>query len=250
MRSSRVSPWNLGLAWVVGAWLLGTGLSAAPQPPGAQALLESARTALGGDIAVSSFKIVGSIKTRNRGESGRFEISCDLPSRFVQIEDRAFLDPGDTVARPTYGGPHIAHIIVKLGFDGDDVIYERSPREQQWRLSPVRYPPPPPTKAQLQIVMSKARQAFLNLTLGLFASSFSGAPVTFREAPGADAGRAVIVEGAGFARTLVFNTQTGLPERLDGVRYLGYRDVAGRKVPSRIADGADEWIIEDFTILR
>lgn len=250
MRSSHVSSWNLGLACVVGAWMIGTGLSSAPQPPGAQALLEKARTALGGDTAVSSFKIVGSIKTRNRGESGRFEIACDLPSRFVQLENRAFLNPGDTVARPTYGGPHIQHIIVKLGFDGDDVIYERSPREQQWRLSPERYPPPPPTKAQLQVVMSKARQAFLNLTLGLFASSFAGAPVAFTDVTGSDAGRAVRVEGAGLVRTLVFNTQTALPERLDGVRYLDYRDVAGRKVPSRIADGADEWIIEEFTILR
>ena len=80
----------LGLAFLVGAWLIGTGLSAAPQAPMAQALLEKARTALGGEVRVSSFKIAGSIKSRNRGESGQFEITCDLPSRFVQVENRAF----------------------------------------------------------------------------------------------------------------------------------------------------------------
>lgn len=248
MRSSRVSLWNLGLACVVGAWLIGTRLSAAPQTAEVQSLLEKARAALGGDGEVSSFRITGSIKSRNRGESGRFAISCDLPSRFVQIENRVFLDPGDTVAQPSYGGAHLNHIIVKMGFDGDEPIYERSPREEPWRLSASRYAPPPLTKAQLQTVLPLAREAFLNLTLGLFASSFSGAPVTFTNVSGPDAGNAVLVKGAGFVRTLVFDAGTGLPERLGDVRYRDYHDVAGRKVPSRIVVGTDEWIIEEFRL--
>jgi hypothetical protein len=223
------------------------GVSAEPQSTAVETLLTNARQALGGEQVITSFTVKGSIKTDNRGESGTFEINCELPDKFVQIENRAFLNPGDTVERVSPGGPHIEHVIVTLGFNGDEPIYERNPRQDAWRLSTkeARYLPPP-TPAQLRTVLPKARQAFVNLTMGLFASSFAGAPVQFKAASGADAGTAVVIEGKGFKRTLVFNAQTHLPERLDGVRYLGYREIGGRKVPSRIVDGRDEWIIEDF----
>ena len=253
MQHSRVSPWSLGLACVIGANVIATSLSASPQTTGAQVLVEKARAALGGDTAFSSLKVAGSMKTGTRGGSGTFEITYALPSRFVQKEVWTYLDPGDSVEKLSPTEPSAQKIFVTLGFDGDDAIYSRNPSERAWSRSPVLYSPErsaPYTKAQIQSVLPKARTAFLNLTLGLFAASFPGAPVTFTDATGADAGRSVMVEGQGIKRTLVFDARSALPERLDGVRYLDYRDMAGRKVPSRLVDGSVEWIIERFTIVR
>jgi len=84
--------------------------------------------------------------------------------------------------------------------------------------------------------------------MGLFAASSAGAPVQFKPARGAEARTAVLTEGKGFSRTLVFNPHTHLPERLNGVRDLDYRDIGGRKVPARIHDGVDEWIIDEFVV--
>jgi hypothetical protein len=229
------------------------GLSAEPQLAAVEKLLANARQALGSDrgvTAVTSFSIKGSIKTNTRGESGTFEITYERPGKFVQVEHRTFLDPGDTVGpRPSNGGPHIERIIVKMGFDGDEPIYERNPPQRSWQLSTRDARTlPAPTPEQLRTVLPKAREAFVNLTMGLFASSFPGAPVQFKGATGAESGTTVLVEGPDFTRTLVFNPTTHLPERLNGVRYLDYRDIGGRKVPTRIHDGRDEWIIEEFVV--
>ena len=253
MQFSRVSPWTLRLACVAGACVIVANLSASSHTAGAQARLEKARAALGGDTAFASVKVTGSMKTGTRGGSGTFEITYALPSRFVQNERWTYLDPGDSVEKLSPSQPSAQKTFVTLGFDGDDAIYSRNPGERAWSRSSVLHSPErsaPYTKVQLQSVLPKARTAFLNLTLGLFASSFPATPVTFNDATGPDAGRSVLVEGQSIKRTLVFDARTALPERLDGVRYLDYRDMAGRKVPSRIVDGSVEWVIERFTIVR
>src|SRR5204863_5012917 len=107
------------------------------------------------------------------------------------------------------------------GFNGDGLI----------QLPPPAAPPMPPTgrpgapappspAAQLEMMrksrVNTLKQDFVKLTLGMFATSFSSAPLTFSlggkaEAPQGTAD-VIDVKGAnGFALQLFINSQTHLP---------------------------------------
>ena len=241
--SSRNTPL---LAAALLAVSLPMSIAATPQSPVVSKILAEARQALGGEAsraAIRSFKIRGLIKFANRLESGSFEIVCALPDKFVQIEHRAVIDAGHTVSEPS-SRPSVEHRATRLGFNGNDLIFQphvvvpTSRRQDRVILS----------QARLSEAMKAARNGFANLTLGLFAESFAGLPLRFSEATGPDSEHSVQVEGTDVTGTLTFNPQTRLPERFGRMRYDDYRDVGGRKVPFRISDNLNTWIVQEFTV--
>jgi hypothetical protein len=155
----------LSLAAATLAVTLSTSIGAAPQSPAVAKLLAEARQALGGDASrglIKSFKVTGTIKTSNRLESGSFEIVCALPDRFIQIDQRAILSPGETVSELS-SGSSVSRRVTKLGFNGDSLIFQ-----------PPMMPPPklrglPFTRAETSALLKAARNGFANLTIGLFA---------------------------------------------------------------------------------
>jgi len=227
------------------------GLSAAPQASHVSELLAAARQALGGEqrlSAIKTFKITGSVATPERDDLGRarptrdygtFEIDCELPDKFVQIENRAMRQSDASISG---GGTSVYHSVTTLGFNGDRVIYAH-PLD-----SYSASPPLPPTSAVLEAQLRRARDGFANLTLGVFAASFAGVPLQFNESAGPDAARAVLVTGQDFRGTLLFNARTHLPQRLERVSYDDYRDVDGQKVPFLITNGRDEWRLKEFLV--
>jgi hypothetical protein len=217
---------------------------ASSQSPAVTKLLAEARQALGGDASranITSFKVTGSVRAPNRWESGSFEIVCVLPDRFLQIESRAIISPGETVSEASHG-PSVHRETTRLGFNGDGLIFE-----------PAVMPTPalrglPLRREQTTALLKAARTGFANLTLALFAESFAGVPLHFGEATGPDSDRSVEVAGPDVTGTLTFDRQTGLPERFARTRYDDYRDVSGRKVPFRITDGHSEWLVSEFIV--
>ena len=210
-----------------------------------RSLLAEARMALGGvatRAAISSFKITGRVSGRNRLETGSFEIICVLPDKFVQIELRAIISPGELVAEPSYG-PSVEHRTTRLGFNSGDLIFQPHVNRTDARTQNF-----PVTPAQLRQAWRLARAGFASLSLALFAESFAGVPLQFSAAAGPGAEASLQVTGPDVAGTLTFNRQTRLPEAFGRMRYDDYRDVGGRRIPFRITNGLDVWTVRAFLV--
>lgn len=182
----------------------------AAQPPA----LADARTALGGDAALSavkSFVATGSLSYHVAGMTlqSDIEIDCVLPSQFVRIERRE-------VSR----GPLGSFVITEWhGFNADTPINRT---EAPGATIPVVIDPNPPKTPQ-EVADRAARQlanqrrAFARLALALFATTFPVYPVTLTPAPAnqAETGAAFDVAGAdGFTFQLVLDPATRLPARI------------------------------------
>jgi hypothetical protein len=161
--------------------------SPAPSPD-PQAVLAAARTALGGDARLSAVKtLVATGRTRQvRGDNLvpiEFEISIELPNKYVRRDEVPAQESGPTAA----------------GFNGDDLL------ESGGAGPPVGRPggPPPPTPEQAAAARAgrtiAVKQDFARLMLGLFATSFSGYPLTFSYVGQAEApqGMADVLEARG-----------------------------------------------------
>ena len=161
----------------------------------AESVLAATREALGGDknlVAVKTFVATG----RSRQLRGNnlvpieFEISCELPDKYVRKDEFPAQDTDVTVS----------------GFRGDELIV---------------FPQPPagrggPLPAQR---LMTAKQDFARLMLGAFAASFPSYPLTLKYAAEGEApeGRADILDVAGpppFAARLVIRQDTHLPVML------------------------------------
>src|SRR5712692_3210674 len=156
-------------------------------------VLAAAREALGGDTrlsAVRTFTATG--RTRQvRGNNLvpiEFEITCELPDRFVRRDEV----PAQDTDPPT------------VGFNGDTLIQfppppargaggrgdpppggRAAPSPNMGRAGPPasengRGGGPPLTPAQQRV--ASVKQDFVRLTLGMFAASFPSYPLTFRYA--------------------------------------------------------------------
>jgi len=101
----------------------------------------------------------------------------------------------------------------------------------------------PITTDRLARAQAVARADFVEITLGLFAASFPGAPVTFADAPSSSS-RAVLVQGTR-SGVLRFDVRTHLPASLDDLEYLDYRSVDGVQVPFRRRLRGTEWQVRD-----
>lgn len=227
-----------------------TALSLAAQAPAdAGAVLSQARQALGGDAKLSAIKtFVATGRTRQvRGEMLvpiEFEISCELPDKYVRRDEIPAQESGPT----------------STGFNGDGLI---------------QLPPPPPASAQATAPgraagagapgaggrggaplspeaarlarVNGVKQDFAKLTLGMFAASFEGYPLTFTVAGRAESpqGTADVldVKGAGnFSIRLFVSTDRHLPLMVSWTTPVTPANIVlvapGQAKPATLAPGA------------
>jgi len=177
--------------------------------PAANVVLTAAREALGGDKKLSAVKtIVATGRTRQvRGENLvpiEFEIAIELPDKYVRKDEIPAQESEPTT----------------VGFSGEELIQFPVPALPT-SASPQRAGgPPPPTAASLEAArkarLANVKQDFARLTLGMFAGSFPGFPMTFRYVAKAEApqGKADVLDVKGpanFAARLFVNAETHLP---------------------------------------
>src|SRR5262245_53647513 len=223
------------------------------QAPSAQAVVNAAREALGGEqrlSAITSFTATG--RTRQlRGNNLvpiEFEINCELPDKFVRKDEIPAQDTDTTVT----------------GFAGDQPILSPAP--------PNRAGGPAPQAAAQQRLVG-VKQDFARLMLGIFAASFSPYSLTFKYLAEGDApeGKADILDVAGpanFSARLVVQRDTHLPVMLmwqapgpsapgsqpmpveHRLYYGDFRDVNGTKVPFRIRHAVAGQTTEETTFDR
>jgi hypothetical protein len=176
----------------------------------AATILAQAREALGGEKKLSAIKnFVATGRTQQvRGDNLvpiEFEIAVEFPDKYVRKDEIPAQESGPT----------------STGFNGEELI--------QLPVPSVPMPPPgmgragapagPPPQAQLDAMrrqrVAAVKQDFARLTLGMFAGSFSGYPLTFTYVGEAEApqGRADVLEAKAPNFTLRFfvNSQTHLP---------------------------------------
>jgi hypothetical protein len=255
-------------------------------------VLAGAREALGGEkklSAVKTFTATG--RTRQvRGNNLvpiEFEINCELPDKFVRKDESPAQDTDPTT----------------LGFSGDALIQFGAPPggSQRGQGGGPAGPPGPPAGAPgpaagapappgagrgpappegrrgggpalnpAQQRLATVKQDFVRLTLGMFATSFSSFPLTFKYAGEGEApeGKADVLDVSGpsnFAARFVVQRETHLPVMLmwqgpptpnqakpaDFRLYYGdFRDVDGLKFPFRIRRAIGSETIEETTLDR
>lgn len=191
-------------------------------------VLAAAREALGGEKNLTAIKtFVATGRTRQlRGNNLvpiEFEISCELPDRFVRKDEIPAQDTDVTVS----------------GFNGDALIQFPPPPVGRFGGpppgaraggpppgDPARGTPPgdgrgrggpPPNPAQQRL--AAVRQDFARLMLGAFATSFPSYPLTFKYAAVGEApeGKADILDVTGpanFSARFVVQRETHLPVML------------------------------------
>jgi len=218
------------------------------QAPDAAEVLGAAREALGGEkklLAVKTFTATG--RTRQlRGNNLvpiEFEISCELPDKFVRTDEFPAQDADPTTQ----------------GFNGETLL-------QFPPASPGRGGPPAPPQQRVMAV----KQDFIRLTLGMFAASFASYPLTFKyaavgEAPEGKADVLDVTGPANFTARLVVQQATHLPVMLmwqqpplnpQGkpseirVYYADFRDVDGMKFPFRLRRAVNGDTVEETTFDR
>jgi hypothetical protein len=210
-----------------------------PDPAKADQTLSSAREALGGAklAAVKNFVATG----RTRRLSGNnlvpieFEISVELPDKYVRKDEIPAQENEPT----------------STGFNGTGLI--QIPQPAAPGPPPARAGATPPTpealeaqrQAALKARVTTAKQDFARLMLGLFASSFSGAPLTFAYAGEAEApqGTADVIDAKGegtFALRLLVASDTHLPVMVSWQQPPSsvLLKVAGQPAPATVPPGA------------
>jgi len=179
-------------------------------PAKADQVLGGAREALGGAKLAAVKTIVATGQTRRLSGNNlvpiEFEINIELPDKYVRKDEIPAQENEPT----------------SLGFNGASLI--QIPQPAPPSPPPARAGAPPPTpealaaqrQNALKARVTTAKQDFARLMLGLFASSFSGAPLTFTYAGEAEApqGTADVIDAKGegtFALRLLVATDTHLP---------------------------------------
>ena len=196
------------------------------QTPDATQVLSAAREALGGEkklSAVRSFVATG--RTRQlRGNNLvpiEFEISCELPDKFVRTDEIPAQDTDPTT----------------LGFNGEELIQLPPPAQPPAGAGGGRGGGPPR--------LIGVKQDFARLALGMFAASFSSYPLTFKYAAVGEApeGQADILDVAGpanFSARFVVQRATHLPVMLMWQMPAGnvIVRVPGQPAPATLPPGA------------
>jgi hypothetical protein len=198
-------------------------LAAEGQGVDASQVLAAARQALGGEeklAAVRTFIAAG--RTRQvRGNNLvpiEFEIACELPDKYVRRDEIPAQESGPTATGfngegliqvpPPPEASNPANNPAKAG-SSETVTAAAAPAGRAGGPPPV---PPDPRKTRVASV----KQDFVRLTLGMFAASFSGCPLTFTLDGVAEApqGKADIIDVKGpgaFTARLFVNRETHLP---------------------------------------
>jgi hypothetical protein len=225
------------------AFAVATITAAQGPPPEASAVLAAARMALGGEAkiaAVKSFIVTGRTQ-QLRGNNLvpiEFEMSCELPDRYVRRDEIPAQESGPTT----------------VGFNGEELI-----------LLPA--PATPPADAARRARVATAKQDFARSILGMFAGSFSSYPLTFTYAGQAEApqGRADVLDvkaAANPAMRLFVHRDTHLPGMVswqtqaqgtpveNRIYFADYRDVDGLRLPFRLRRAVGAETVEETTVDR
>ena len=210
---------------IVGSIATGAALALSAQAPGGDAaagVLAATRQALGGDQKIGGVKsIIATGRTRQvRGENLvpiEFEIAIELPDRYVRKDEIPAQESGPTLSgfngaeliqfpAPTPGGP---------GRGGPPSPGGPPPAAAGRSGPPGGSPGADPDAARRQR-LAAIKQDFVRLTLGMFASSFSSVPLTFRYVAKAEApeGKADVLTVSGpdnLSARFFVNADTHLP---------------------------------------
>jgi len=190
---------------------IGVAAALAAQAPAADAaatVLTATRQALGGEQKLAAVKtVLATGRTRQvRGENLvpiEFEIAMELPERYVRKDEIPAQESGPTLS----------------GFNGADLIQFPAAGAPAGRGRDGA-PPAPPTPEHMEAArrtrLAAVKQDFVRLTLGMFAASYSSAPLTFSyvakaEAPEGKADVLAITGPDNFSARLFVNAETHLP---------------------------------------
>jgi hypothetical protein len=239
-----------------------------PAPDAAAGVLAGAREALGGEKKLAALKtLIATGRTQQvRGNNLvpiEFEIAIELPDKYVRKDEIPAQESDPTT----------------VGFNGEELVQFPVP---VMPTMPARAGGPPrPTPEQLALArrlrLATVKQDFARLTLGMFAGSFSGYPLTFSFAGKAEApqGKADVLDVKGpagpgaFAARLFINADTHLPIMLtwqapappmrggpppsqplppeSRLYFADYRDVGGMKFPFRLRRALGPDTVEETT---
>jgi hypothetical protein len=263
--------------------VLVVGLAAqAPPTDAAATVLAATRQALGGEQKLAAVKtVLATGRTRQvRGENLvpiEFEIAMELPERYVRKDEIPAQESGPTLS----------------GFNGADLIQFPAPTAPGAPAGRGRdgAPPTPPTPEQMEAArrtrLAAVKQDFVRLTLGMFATSYGSAPLTFSYVAKAEApeGKADVLAISGpdnLTARLFVNAETHLPIMMTWTQpagpqrgrggpppgreggpppareggppplesrlfYADYRDVSGLKLPFRLRRALGPETIEETT---
>jgi hypothetical protein len=245
------------------------------QTPDAAQVISLAREALGGDkklSAVHTFILAG--RTRQiRGNNLvpiEFEISCELPDKFVR-KDEIPAQGTDPTTRGFSGDTLIQFPPPGAGRGGARAAGPSSPPAGPPAASAAGGPAPAggPGPGLVAPPIAAVKQDFARLMLGMFAASYPSFPLTFKYAAVGEApeGKADILDVAGpanFSMRFIVQRDTHLPVMLmwsapapgqptptEQRMYFGdYRDVDGLKVPFRIRRAVNADTVEETTFDR
>ena len=249
------------------AALCALSVTASPAGKDPAAVLAAARQALGGQAKIDAVKtIVASGRTRQvRGENLvpiEFEISIELPDKYLRKDEIPAQESGPNAS----------------GFNGDELLQDPPPPAPP--VAAAGRGPAGPARNPTAARVTALKQDFARLTLGLFATSYSGYPLTFSYVAEAEApqGTADVIEAKaadGFAMRIFISTSSHLPLMItwqgpagrgpapvapkprsgeggpeNRLYFAEYQDVNGLQLPFRIrrASGADT--VEETTFDR
>jgi hypothetical protein len=183
----------------------------------AATVLAETRKALGGEQKIAGVKsVLATGRTRQvRGDNLvpiEFEIAMELPDRYVRKDEIPAQESGPTLT----------------GFSGTELIQFPLPGAPGGRGAPVSPergggparaggpPTPEQQEAARRMRLAGVTQDFVRLTLGMFATSFASAPLTFSyvakaEAPDGKADVLAVTGPDNFSARLFVNSETHLP---------------------------------------
>ena len=197
----RVIGHFLAIVCVCGTTALGQQPSSAEK---AAKVLADARAALGGDQKLSEVKTL-STTGRTRRVQGEnlvpieFEMVVELPDKYMRKDEIPAQESDPTTN----------------GFNGDALV-QAPPMTPPEPRPGMPAPPPGQFEAMLKQRVLTTKQDFARLMLGMFATSYSGYPLTFKYVGQAEApqGKAHVLEATGtgnFTVRFFVHTETHLP---------------------------------------
>ncbi len=174
-------------------------------------LLATVRAAIGGDEKIAAVKTVSAVGQFQKagGAPGDYELAIELPDKFVQKQP-VISTPVMTLGRA-------------LGFNGRDLVSQMDtpPQVEGMQMNIMTRASqgtPEEQQAARLAGVTDAKQSFAQITLGMFAASFSSYPLHFSAATSAESaegGDVVVVKGdGGFDARLVIDRTSHLPMML------------------------------------
>ena len=180
-------------------------LAQAPTPADRAAkVLADARTALGGEQKIAAVKNFTSTGRTRRVQGDNlvpieFEVAVELPDKYVRRDEVPAQESDPTTN----------------GFNGEALV-QSPPMTPPEPRPGMPAPPPGQFEAMLKQRVVTTKQDFARLMLGMFATSYSGYPLSFKYIGQAEApqGKADVLEATGagnFVIRLFVHSETHLP---------------------------------------